>query len=98
MKQMEFEQTLTQSGNLGVETLFFSGSVVVTVGFCVKDMADIVGKALRSVINQDFPHASFELLVVEGFSTDGTFSIIKEYLAEVDFDYSIFNEFERFIK
>jgi cellulose synthase/poly-beta-1,6-N-acetylglucosamine synthase-like glycosyltransferase len=64
-------------------------TVTVTIGFCVKNMEETVGKALSSLESQDFPHDLLEIVVVEGFSNDGTFSIVKNHLSKLDIDYRI---------
>ena len=39
-----------------------STSHIVTIGFCVKNMAETVGKAINSIGSQDFPHDLLKLL------------------------------------
>ena len=86
-------QTVPKHASIGeIWIVGFSDSIVVTVGFCVKDMADTVSGALQSVIHQDFLHTSLELIIVEGFSADETYSIVKNHLAEADFDYEIYRD------
>ena len=52
--------------------------IKVTLGFCVKNCATIVQAAIESIICQDFSHEYMEIIVVDGFSTDETLSIIKK--------------------
>ena len=69
-----------------------SSSPIVTIGFCVKNMAETVGKAINSIAGQDFPHDSIEIIVVEGFSCDETFSIVENQLSKTDIHYRIFRD------
>jgi glycosyltransferase involved in cell wall biosynthesis len=69
-----------------------TNSFVVTVGLCVKNAEATVTKAIRSIVNQDFPHKSLELLVIEGFSQDQTLSLVKKDLSGVDFDFTILRD------
>ncbi len=67
-------------------------SVVVTIGFCVKDMETTIRTAISSIISQDFPHEFIELVIVEGFSQDQTFSILENDFSEIDIQYRIFRD------
>jgi glycosyltransferase involved in cell wall biosynthesis len=69
-----------------------TSSNLVTVGLCVKNAEATVAKAIQSIIDQDIPHESFELIVIEGFSKDQTLTIIKEDLRGVDFDFAILRD------
>ena len=66
--------------------------VKVTVGICVKNSEDLIKGAIDSVLNQDFPHSSVELIIVDGNSTDKTLEIIQENLSNSDFKVQIFTE------
>lgn len=52
----------------------------VALGLCVKNAEATIEDAMNSILNQDFPHRSVELIIVEGCSKDGTFSIIEKCL------------------
>ena len=67
-------------------------SYLVTIGLCVKNAEATVENALQSIIDQDFPHNSFELIVVEGFSKDKTLSIVEKHLSDVDFNFTILRD------
>jgi glycosyltransferase involved in cell wall biosynthesis len=69
-----------------------SSSIIVTIGFCVKDVSDTIRDAIRSISKQDLSHALMELIVVEGFSRDQTYSIVKNDLSEVDIDCKIYRD------
>jgi glycosyltransferase involved in cell wall biosynthesis len=57
---------------------------VITVGLCVKNSETTVGETVQSVISQNFPHYSMEIIVVDGKSNDKTLSIIINYLSTSD--------------
>ena len=65
-----------------------TNSIVVTIGFCVKDVEDTIRTATHSIISQDFPHGSIELIVVEGFSQGSNVFYLKKRF----FPRSIFNK------
>lgn len=64
----------------------------VTIGVCVKNNASTIGEAIKSIFRQDFPHDLMEIIVVDGNSSDGTLSIIKEYLENSDIKFRVFCE------
>lgn len=65
---------------------------VVTMGFCVKDVAETVKLALESILSQDIPKDSMEVIVVEGSSKDQTSSIVEASLRNSIVSYRIFRE------
>lgn len=67
-------------------------NVKVTVGLCVKNSELTVKEALRSVLNQDFPHGCFELIVVDGYSRDNTMKIVRDCLQKSDAQAEVFYE------
>lgn len=56
----------------------------VTIGLCVKNNETTVEGTVRSIVHQDFPHKSMDLIVVDGCSKDRTFSIIQDGLRNSD--------------
>jgi cellulose synthase/poly-beta-1,6-N-acetylglucosamine synthase-like glycosyltransferase len=58
----------------------------------VKNAEATVEQAIAGILKQDFPRASIELIVVEGFSHDQTFAIVKDVLSEVNIDYKIYRD------
>jgi len=66
--------------------------VKVTIGFCVKNCEATVKEAIDSVVYQDFPHELMEVIVVDGYSTDRTLSIIKDVLLKSDVRTRFFDE------
>ena len=61
----------------------------VTVALCVKNAAASIQEAVKSIIDQDYPHELIELIVVDGFSNDQTTRIISEALQESDVKYTV---------
>jgi cellulose synthase/poly-beta-1,6-N-acetylglucosamine synthase-like glycosyltransferase len=55
-------------------------NIVVTIGFCIKNVEKTVSEAINSIVQQDFPHEDMEIIVVEGFSNDRTLSIVQKHL------------------
>jgi len=68
------------------------GFFFVTIGLCVKNAELTVARAILSIVSQNFPHGSLELIVIEGFSQDQTLSIVKKDLSGVDFDFQIIQD------
>jgi glycosyltransferase involved in cell wall biosynthesis len=64
----------------------------VTIGVCVKNGASTIREAIESIINQDFPRESMELVVVDGYSKDKTLSIIEDSLKNTEIKSKIFYE------
>ena len=69
-------------------------NVKVTVGMCVKNSETTIKEAVESVLDQDFPYESMELVVVDGYSEDKTLSVLRESLKETDITTKIFYEKE----
>lgn len=64
--------------------------VEVTVGVCVKDSEKTIKYTIESIINQDFPHESMEVIFVDDGSTDKTFSTIESYIPTINTHVKIF--------
>ncbi len=58
----------------------------------MKDVASTVREAIESVLSQDFPKNSLEIIVVEGISKDTTSYIVEKSLTTSKFKYRIFQE------
>jgi glycosyltransferase involved in cell wall biosynthesis len=71
-----------------------SNKIKVTVGMCIKNSESTIGEAAQSVLVQDFPHDSMEVIVVDGSSTDRTPEIIRKSLAGSDIPVKFFSEDE----
>ena len=63
---------------------------LVTIGVCVRNCEDFVEEAIASILQQDFPHRSMELIFVDDGSNDKTLSIIKEAVLKIDIPYKVF--------
>lgn len=64
----------------------------VTVGVCVRNCANTVGAAIDGIIAQDYPHELMEVLIVDGYSRDGTPLIIDKHIKESDIEVRVFYE------
>lgn len=53
---------------------------IVTIGLCVKNSAHTIAENIESIIKLDYPKDQFQLVVVDGHSTDNTVEIIKDKL------------------
>jgi glycosyltransferase involved in cell wall biosynthesis len=65
---------------------------LVTIGFCVKDVADTVKIAIESILSQDIPKESMEIIVVEGASKDRTSVLAETCLKQSEVSYRVFRE------
>jgi len=52
----------------------------VAIGLCVRNSARTIAENIESIINLDYPKDQFQLVVVDGHSTDNTVEIIKDKL------------------
>ncbi len=57
-----------------------TAQLTVTVGLCVKNAADLVQTAMKSLCTQTYPAQNTELIVVDGTSRDGTLRVIQDNL------------------
>lgn len=53
---------------------------IVTIGICVKNCEASIKEAVESVLAQDFPHRSIEIIFVDDGSEDNTLSILQGYV------------------
>lgn len=58
-----------------------SSSLVISVLLVVRNEAGCVVECAESILNQTFPAGQYELIIVDGMSTDGTRERIQELLA-----------------
>lgn len=63
----------------------------VTIGMCVRNCEFIVGKAIDSVLNQDFPNRLMELIVVDDGSVDGTLKVVLDSVSKTDMCVKVFH-------
>lgn len=74
------------------EPSFRGNRIKVTIGICVKNSEQTIEKAIRSVLNQDFPRKSMQLIIVDGNSHDRTLEILKANLENANTEAEIFSE------
>lgn len=61
----------------------------ISVVICTHNRADLLRRAIRSVVEQEFPRSSFELVVVDNGSSDHTRSVITEFAGQADIAYAL---------
>jgi glycosyltransferase involved in cell wall biosynthesis len=66
--------------------------IKVTLGLCVKNVEKTIADAMDSILKQDFPTENMELIIVDGFSNDGTLEIIEKYLRQLNIKFAVFKE------
>lgn len=64
----------------------------ITIGVCVKNGAADIGKAITSIMEQDFPHENIEVIFVDDGSEDDTLSVIQSYLPKLDMQVKLFHQ------
>jgi len=62
----------------------------VTIGMCVRNCEKTIEDAIKSVLNQSYPHHLMELVFVDDASVDKTSLIIQDYTARTDIKAKIF--------
>lgn len=65
--------------------------IMVTIGVCVRNCSSTLGRAIESIMAQDYPHELMEVIFVDDGSEDETLSIIKEYASKMDMEVKIFH-------
>lgn len=63
-----------------------------TVGVCVKNNERTIKGAIESILSQKYPRELMQVIVVDGCSTDGTLTIIKNMTSEMDVLVEIFSD------
>ena len=66
----------------------------VTIGLCVKNGEETIKECIESIVNQNYPHESLEIIVVDGCSKDNTLPIIEETRSKAKIRNEIFFENE----
>jgi glycosyltransferase involved in cell wall biosynthesis len=76
------------------KVMFLGSNVMVTLGMCVKNSEGTIRDAIDSILSQDYPHETMELIVVDGYSKDNTLNTLKNTLRNTDVNTKIFQEKE----
>jgi glycosyltransferase involved in cell wall biosynthesis len=58
---------------------FDAGEPLISVIVCTRNRAELLGNALASVTEQDFPRSDYEILVIDNGSTDHTPEVAKRF-------------------
>ncbi len=66
--------------------------ILITVGIVARNEEKNIKNCLKSILNQNFNHKNYEIIVVDGNSTDHTREIVKNVLKDSDVVYKILNE------
>lgn len=70
----------------------YISQIIATIGVCVKNSRLTIGLTIKSILNQNFPHGNMEVIVVDGYSSDGSFELIKRQLSTSDIKSTFFSE------
>ena len=52
---------------------------LVSIIIAMRNEENFIGKCLLSFVNQDYPNDRFEILIIDGSSTDKSPEIVKSY-------------------
>lgn len=63
----------------------------ITIGVCVRNCEASVKEAIKSIIDQDFPHELVEVIFVDDGSEDGTLRVIMDSVSRIDMTVKIFH-------
>lgn len=69
----------------------FEGTVVVSIGICVKNSERTIREAITSVLNQAFNKEQMEIIVIDDDSNDRTLSIIAEIVSKADVNMKLYS-------
>lgn len=67
-------------------------SILITVGIVAKNEEKYIGETLKGITSQDIDTSLFEIIVVDGNSTDRTREIAENVLSAANIKYKILNE------
>jgi glycosyltransferase involved in cell wall biosynthesis len=63
---------------------------IVTIGMCCRNSEELIGAAIESIGNQDFPHEKMQFVLVDDGSEDRTLSVARHYISKIDVQTKIF--------
>lgn len=72
------------------ENVVSDNKTKVTIGICVKNGETVIGNAISSIMEQDFPHENMEIIFVDDGSKDNTLLVIQSYLPNIDMQVRLF--------
>lgn len=64
----------------------------VTIGICVRNCEVLVREAVRSVVDQDFPHELMEVIFMDDGSEDETLPAISDCVSRIDIEAKVFHD------
>lgn len=66
-------------------------NVIITVGMCVRNCESTLSEAIESVMAQDFPHRSMEIIIIDDGSSDSTPLLIENYVNKTSMRVKVFH-------
>jgi glycosyltransferase involved in cell wall biosynthesis len=67
-------------------------SILITIGIVAKNEEKYIGETLKGIINQIFDNSLYEIIVVDGNSSDRTREIAENVLGASNINYKVLNE------
>ena len=67
-------------------------SILITIGIVAKNEEKYIGETLKGIINQIFDNSLYEIIVVDGNSSDRTREIAENVLGASYINYKVLNE------
>lgn len=64
----------------------------VTIGVCVRNCEASIKKVINNILDQDFPHESMELIIVDDGSEDMTLSIVLNCISRLDMRVKVYQQ------
>ena len=67
-------------------------SILITIGIVAKNEEKYIGMTLKGIINQIFDNSLYEIIVVDGNSSDRTREVAENVLGDSNINYKVLNE------